>query len=145
MQKQRKSILVLAIITTFIAMGFFVPGLAGAGDLDPPGTPDSTMHTLDEIYDKLELIDNKLEPAAPGGAPVPRTGQTTSYAPGDDGDLQKGVAWPVPRFTDNEDGTVTDNLTGLIWLTNADCPNATRNWASVFRSAVPRLLVQHYL
>jgi hypothetical protein len=48
-------------------------------------------------------------------APVPQTGQTTSYALGDDGDLQKGVPWPEPRFTDNGDGTVTDNLTGLMW------------------------------
>ena len=26
-----------------------------------------------------------------------------------------------PRFTDHGDGTVTDNLTGLIWLKNANC------------------------
>jgi len=50
-----------------------------------------------------------------------QTGQTTSYATGDDGDLQKGVPWPSPRFTDNGDGTVTDNLTGLIWLKDANC------------------------
>jgi hypothetical protein len=56
-----------------------------------------------------------------GGAGVPKTGQTTSYRTGDDGDLERGVAWPVPRFTDNTDGTVTDNLTGLIWLKNANC------------------------
>ena len=29
---------------------------------------------------------------------------------------------PEPRFTDNGDGTVTDSLTGLIWLQDADCP-----------------------
>lgn len=28
---------------------------------------------------------------------------------------------PTPRFTDNGDGTVTDNMTGLIWLRNANC------------------------
>ena len=28
---------------------------------------------------------------------------------------------PDPRFTDNIDGTVTDNLTGLIWLKNTRC------------------------
>ena len=50
-----------------------------------------------------------------------KTGQTVSYALGDDGDLQKGVMWPVPRFTDNGSGTVTDNLTGLIWLKDANC------------------------
>ena len=54
-------------------------------------------------------------------ASVPKTGQTTSDYTRDDGDLQKGVAWPNPRFTDNSDGTVTDNLTGLIWLKDASC------------------------
>ncbi len=64
--------------------------------------------------------------AAP--APVAQTGETGS----------KGVAWPNPRFTINTTndsntdgdcddegetcaGTVTDNLTGLIWLQNANC------------------------
>ena len=28
---------------------------------------------------------------------------------------------PVSRFADNNDGTFTDNLTGLIWLKNANC------------------------
>ena len=61
-------------------------------------------------------------PCPPDGpAPVERTSQTTSYTPGDDGNHQKGVIWPVPRFTDNTDGTVKDNLTGLIWLKNANC------------------------
>ena len=32
-----------------------------------------------------------------------------------------GAVWPVPRFTDNLDGAVTDNLTGLMWLTDANC------------------------
>ena len=37
---------------------------------------------------------------------------------GEDGESQKGVQIPSPRFTDNGDGTVTDNLTGLMWLQN---------------------------
>ena len=61
-------------------------------------------------------------------ASVPITGQTTSYATGDDGQLEKGVAWPNPRFTDNGDGTVTDNLTGLIWLKDTNC-RGQRTWA----------------
>jgi len=61
-------------------------------------------------------------PCPPDGpAPVSQTGQTTSYATGDDGDLGKGAAWPNPRFTNNLDGTITDNLTGLIWLKDANC------------------------
>lgn len=77
-----------------------------------------------------------------GTVNLPRTGQTTPYETGDDGDLQKGVAWPSPRFTANVDnngdgdctdpretcdGTVTDNLTGLVWLKNANCGGAN-NW-----------------
>lgn len=50
-----------------------------------------------------------------------QTGQTTSYAAGDDGDFQRGVVWPVPRFTDNSDGTITDTLTGLMWLKDGNC------------------------
>jgi hypothetical protein len=62
---------------------------------------------------------------------VRKTGQTGCWdssgaviacaGTGQDGELQKGAALPSPRFTDNGDGTVTDNLTGLIWLKNADC------------------------
>jgi hypothetical protein len=49
------------------------------------------------------------------GAPIPCAGT------GQDGELRPGVAWPSPRFSDNADGTVTDMLTGLVWLKNADC------------------------
>jgi hypothetical protein len=42
------------------------------------------------------------------------------YQGGDDGFYRKGVASPVPRFTDNGNGTVTDNLTGLMWAQNAN-------------------------
>jgi hypothetical protein len=54
-------------------------------------------------------------------APVPKTWQWISQGAGDDGDLENGAMWPNPRFTDNNNGTVTDNLTGLIWLKNANC------------------------
>ena len=60
-------------------------------------------------------------------APVEKTGQTIYFATGDDGDHEAGVAWPVPRFTDNGDGTVTDNLTGLMWAQDAKL-FGTRTW-----------------
>jgi hypothetical protein len=76
--------------------------------------------------------------ATVGRAPVPDTGQTTCWdtagnprdcvGTGEDGEFQAGVAWPTPRFTDNGDGTVTDNLTGLIWLKDANCPGSTKTW-----------------
>ena len=57
-----------------------------------------------------------------GTVQIPATGQTTTYNPGiDDGALKRGAAWPSPRFNNNGNGTVTDNLTGLIWLKNASC------------------------
>ena len=84
---------------------------------EPSAGPGATGKTLDEIY------------AAALPTQVPKTGKTTSSAAGDDGDLEKGVAWPSPRFTDNGDGTVTDNLTGLIWLKNANC-GGTMTWAN---------------
>ncbi len=53
---------------------------------------------------------------------------------GQDGDVQAGVAWPAPRFTDNGDGTVTDNLTDLIWLKNAGC-FTDRDWSDALTDA----------
>jgi hypothetical protein len=87
-------------------------------------------------------VDGTLTAGSTYNAGVPRTGQTTSYATGDDGDLERGVAWPSPRFTDNSDGTVTDNLTGLMWMQNADAGNdcegadtGTETWANALASA----------
>jgi hypothetical protein len=65
-------------------------------------------------------------------APVAQTGQTDCFnagstehavdcsGTGQDGEHQTGV-FVGQRFTDNGDGTVSDNLTGLIWLQNASC------------------------
>ncbi|MBI5504083.1 MAG: DUF1566 domain-containing protein [Deltaproteobacteria bacterium] len=41
-----------------------------------------------------------------------KTGRTTAYGTGTDGDLELGAA---RSFTDNGDGTITDNATGLMW------------------------------
>jgi hypothetical protein len=69
---------------------------------------------------------NNPDPLHP--ANVWKTGQTTSRATGDDGDLERGVSWPAPRFTDHGDGTVTDKLTGLMWAKNANLPNEALTW-----------------
>jgi hypothetical protein len=106
-------------------------------DLDPMTTYTATITT-----GAKDLAGNALEQdfvwifttGAVGSVELPRTGQTTSYAAGDDGDLQRGIAWPSPRFTDNGDGTVTDALTGLIWLQNADCFGG-RTWPQALSNA----------
>ncbi len=81
----------------------------------------------------IEFPDGTVQSTAAvtGRAPVPDTGQSTCWdaagspigcaGTGQDGEFQAGVEWPTPRFTLNGDGTVTDNLTGLIWLQDANC------------------------
>jgi len=69
---------------------------------------------------------------------LPKTGQTKCYdtegveipcpGTGQDGDIQAGVAWPEPRFADNGDGTMIDNLTGLMWTKDANLPNSPVTW-----------------
>jgi hypothetical protein len=75
-----------------------------------------------------------LPPTFAATAHVPQTGQTASFAAGDDGDIQAGADWPTPRFRDNKDGTVRDNLTGLTWLKDANCFGAL-TWANALNAA----------
>jgi len=116
-----------------------------------PGT--GTMHTLDQIM-------AQAQPRALAKR-VAKTGQTTCYNAagaviacantGQDGQYQTGIdpvvapssgttgayntpAWTGVRFTDNGDGTVTDNLTALIWLKNANC-FGEQNWAAALATA----------
>lgn len=46
-----------------------------------------------------------------------KTGQTTSYGAGSDGDLELGIA---QGYLDNGDGTITDTKTGLAWEKKSD-------------------------
>ena len=117
-------VIVVAVVFSLSASTVFAQDMCVADfdyDTDVDGT-DAAVFKAD--FDR----DGYSNPCLPNGpAPVPQTGQTTSYRTGDDGDLEKGVIWPYPRFTDNLDGTITDNLTGLIWLKNANC-FGTRTW-----------------
>jgi hypothetical protein len=117
---------------------------AGAGVCPADGMAADIEALVDSSFDALK--------AALGGTPyssVPATGQTTCWDPADtsipigtiacagtgqDGAVQAGVPLPSPRFTDNGNGTVTDNLTGLKWLQDANC-FATRTWAQALGDA----------
>lgn len=94
--------------------------LSSTGFGEPATGPTATMHTLDDVFDKLQRI--------------PATGQTTLYATGDDGDLKKGAE---KRYQDNGDGTVTDLNTGLMWELKTNVgdihdKDTTYTWANAF-------------
>jgi quinol monooxygenase YgiN len=93
------------------------------------------------VFD-LKINANRMWPVRGEGARVAQTGQQRCWntrgveipcaGTGQDGELRAGVAWPTPRFTDNGDGTVTDNLTGLVWLKDAN-PFGWRTWEQALR------------
>lgn len=117
-------------IAVFLGMVFLIFVVINANYVFAEPPHQKIIERLDAIQDTL---DYDVVPYL-NGVGVPRTGQMTSYESGDDGDLQKGVPWPVPRFTDNGDGTVTDNLTRLIWLKNANC-DGEKEWADAMTFA----------
>ena len=92
------------------------------------------FHRIITFSIALLLTGTTLAMAVTSAPKLPQTGQTTSYSAGDDGALQIGMPAPSPRFTDNANGTITDNLTGLIWLKNANC-FSSQVWATAMTSA----------
>lgn len=98
--------------------------------------PPEAALTVDGVIEStsggFRFPDGSVQTTAVEAAAVPDTGLQgcwdasgnatgCSMTNGQDGELQRGLAWPAPRFTDNGDGTVTDELTGLVWLRDADC------------------------
>jgi len=105
-------------------------------------------------YTRTELVNKNwlnyvwpLRGSSTGPAALPRTGQTQSWEPGDDGYYQSGAAWPDPRFTlvyCNDQGpcpsqtddcdsniwndVVTDNLTGLTWTRQMNATVQGKTW-----------------
>jgi len=67
---------------------------------------------------------------------LPKTSQTVVYQAGDDGTYQKGYPKTGPRFTDNLDGTITDNATGLVWQKQDDNTQRTFTNAIAYAEAL---------
>lgn len=69
----------------------------------------------------------------------PQTGQKSCYTSagnlltcsgtGQDGELRAGIAWPGSRFTASSDGTISDALTGLVWL-SSPATSGAMSWQS---------------
>ncbi|MFH1366031.1 MAG: DUF1566 domain-containing protein [Patescibacteria group bacterium] len=69
--------------------------------------------------------------AGPG---LSKTGQTTVYQTNDDGTYQKGFAGT--RFTDNGNGTITDNATTLMWVKDHNAVGAPFNAIMTWTNAI---------
>ena len=81
---------------------------------------------------------------AKGMIALPQTGQVKCYdstgdeiscpGTGQDGDIKAGVTLPEPRFSDNGNETMTDNLTGLVWAKDVgtspteSCAGGIKTW-----------------
>ena len=106
------SILLLLVPFAALAQDFCEGNFDYDKDVD-----GSDASTFKQDFGRSALLD----PCPPDGpAPVERTWQSPSYEAYDDGWYHMGIRWDT-RFTDNGNGTVTDNLTGLIWLKEANC------------------------
>jgi hypothetical protein len=123
-----------------------------SGDPNVVNTSSGDAVAGDVLVGKKAWVDGSEVTGTAPPAAVAKTGQTTCYnssgnsiscaGTGQDGELQPGVAWPSPRFTDNGDGTVTDNLTGLIWLEDASCAdlagtdsNGSGDWSTALSAS----------
>jgi hypothetical protein len=98
------------------------------------------LHLIFVLF--ISLLPFAAIQAAP--ADLPETGQVTCYdasgptitctGTGQDGDLKAGVTWPNPRFSAIAGAAcVTDNLTGLMWVSAPSVTAAT--WTAALTSA----------
>ena len=129
------------LVSANIKSGATIFGVAGnANVLD---TSAATAVAGDIASGKTAVVNGALVTGAltktlTVAARPPKTGQNICYDPnagyaamacascagdcsGQDGQLRTGAGEVSPRFKDNSNGTITDNLTGLIWLKNANC------------------------
>jgi hypothetical protein len=94
------------IFSLFLLNSLYLP-LSNAIESNPPLVPD------DEIADIVDPLKSNCYDWR--GNPIPCF-FLRQYA-----ELILDKPMPDPRFTDNNDGTTTDNLTGLVWLKNTNC------------------------
>jgi len=143
--------------TTDVSAGYYIEIDLKKSDSDLSADNIKKGVTIFGVTGTYENINTK--------ASVPKTGQKTCWqmnvvngtaivncgdanhvaiTASQDGKIQAGVAWPNTRFVDNGNGTVKDNLTGLVWLKEAGCGGekkweAAVNWAKALLSGQCRL------
>jgi hypothetical protein len=97
----------LVLINTFIILAFCNGAYAGENK------PQSESPDDDEIAGLVNPFDSTCYDWRGKNIPCDFKRQYTELP------FDKPI--PDPRFIDNQDGTVTDRLTGLIWLKNTNC------------------------
>jgi hypothetical protein len=98
----------------------------GTGGPTTSGSPIPTKTATACIL----LVRGGYNPNSPSR--VPQTGQIACYdefnvetpctGTGQDGYYQTGAAWSATRFDDNQDQTITDQFTNLMWTLDAQTP-----------------------
>jgi hypothetical protein len=139
MMKLSKKLVVFGVTSSLS-----VPLLAGS--LDSPAAPsdaNSRMYTLEDIWNRLDGTEASAlsgvfkEPIA---GPTVGTGKTLTEVYNKADIVMDAIPSCTPNpsanpvFTDNTDGTVTDNRTCLMWLKDTDCVGK-KAWADVDTSA----------
>jgi len=113
---------------------FLIPALAAwstsagaaevCGDVNDSGEVSATDALLVLRKGVGQDVNLQCGPSAQALA----TGQTQSYGNGTDGDLESGAA---RAFTDNGDGTITDESTGLMWE-KKDRAGGIHDWGNTY-------------
>jgi len=105
--KHKRNSIKTSVLTILM---FLMPVLSPAGNLEPAAAPGPTMHSLEDVYQILKAFKKTPSEVCAG---------TVFQGIRTDGTI--GEMTGTMRDQDNGDGTVTDCLTGLVWLKDADC------------------------
>lgn len=124
--------------TTILTAAGFLTGVILAAGSALAQVAFSSDGLIESTSGGFKFPDGTVQATAAVAAASADTGQTQCFdaagmaracgGTGEDGETQAGVTWPTPRFTDNGNGTITDNLTKLIWLKDGSCSGSTLLW-----------------
>ena len=104
-------------IFVIMAVVFIFASSAGAGSLTPTAPPAPTMHTMEEMYQKLNVLEQKVSVLYENNVTFKPWANNTRYKIFDNGTL-----------SDPNDDMVLDTQTGLTWARNANLPNGVKTW-----------------
>lgn len=138
-------------LTLLLVLAVLVPSSAAAqavcGDVNESGS----VNTTDALLVLKTAVGQPVDLTCPPTGGIQQTGQTVCYdglgaeidceGTGQDGDFQLGAS---RSFTDNGDGTITDDVTGLVWEKMTDDgsihdKDSTWTWENAFTSKIEML------